>query len=671
MHPAHDRTVARTAALTVAVLGLLPLANWISGGHSAEWYGLVLGEWLSGTAIVVGAATVLTILSRRIPLLWQAGLIQRLVTPGRARWILWIAAGVAFAGYAVVAWGLFDARPLHIDEIMQVFQGRIFAAGRLWLPSDPHPEFTSVMHLIDAGGKVYSHFPPGGPAMLALGSWAGVEWLIGPVFGAISVLLFGRLMRLMNRSAASAAGATLVFALAPFVAFMSGSHMNHVTSLTWILLGVVALVQSLSRDRGGLPSGVIAGFGFGMAATIRPVDGLAFALPAAAWYLWRAIRHRHVVPMLGAGIGISLPLIGLLWFNAQTTGDPLTFGYELLWGESQALGFHAAPWGEPHTPIRGLELLNLYFLRLQTYTFELPIPSLLPAIIALGLTGGLSAPDRYLLSAGALLAGIYFAYWFDGFYLGPRFMYPLMPVIALWTARLPGAVRDRLGEGKIWRATVYALITAVLVGGFTSLPIRADQYRRGLRSSRWDADRAARQAGVRDALIFVRESWGSELMARMWALGISRTDAESIYQKTDACQLELALGELEARAVSPTGATEALRAIPADTSRLVSTADLTGDPSIRLTRGSVLPEFCGRKVVANRGGYTSLTPLRLARGNGNVYVRDLGQRNLRLLDQYPARPVYLLKPLDGTPGADLVFLPQNRDSLKTAWSGTP
>jgi hypothetical protein len=671
MHPAHDRTVARAAALTVAVLGLLPLANWISGGHSAEWYGLVLGEWLSGTAIVVGAATVLTILSRRIPLLWQPGLIQRLATPGRARWIPWIAAGLAFAVYAVVAWRLFDARPLHIDEIMQVFQGRIFASGRLWLPSEPHPEFTSVMHLIDAGGKVYSHFPPGGPAMLALGSWAGAEWLIGPVFGAISVLLFGHLMRLMNLSAATASGATLVFALAPLVAFMSGSHMNHVTSLTWILLGVVALVQSLSRDRGGLRSGVIAGFGFGVAAAIRPVDGLAFAVPAAAWYLWRAIRHRHVVPMLGAGIGISLPLIGLLWFNAQTTGDPLTFGYELLWGKSQALGFHAAPWGEPHTPIRGLELLNLYFLRLQTYAFELPIPSLLPAVIALGLTGGLSAPDRYLLSAGALLAGIYFAYWFDGFYLGPRFMYPLMPVIALWTARFPGAVRDRFGAGKIWRATVYALITAVLVGGFTSLPIRADQYRRGLRSSRWDADRAARQAGVREALIFVRESWGSELLARMWALGISRSDAESIYQKTDACQLELALGELEAHAVSPTGATEALRAIPADTSRLISTADLTGDPSIRLTRGSVLPEFCGRKVVANRGGFTSLTPLRLARGDGNLYVRDLGQRNLRLLDQYPERPVYLLKPLDGTPEADLVFLPLNRDSLKTAGSGTP
>ena len=41
----------------------------------------------------------------------------------------------------------------------------------------------------------------------------------------------------------------------------------------------------------------------------------------------------------------------------------------------------------------------------------------------------------------ALLLLSYFAYWHDGFYLGPRFMLPLAPWLALWTARLPAVLR--------------------------------------------------------------------------------------------------------------------------------------------------------------------------------------------------------------------------------------
>ena len=44
--------------------------------------------------------------------------------------------------------------------------------------------------------------------------------------------------------------------------------------------------------------------------------------------------------------------------NWRTTGSPTRFGYEVLWGSGVNLGFHqAVPWGEAHTPLRGLELL--------------------------------------------------------------------------------------------------------------------------------------------------------------------------------------------------------------------------------------------------------------------------------------------------------------------------
>ena len=74
-------------------------------------------------------------------------------------------------------------------------QARIYTSGHLWLPVAAHREFFSILHVVDTGDKVYSQFPPGGPAMLALGELAHAPWLVGPACGAISVALFARLVR--------------------------------------------------------------------------------------------------------------------------------------------------------------------------------------------------------------------------------------------------------------------------------------------------------------------------------------------------------------------------------------------------------------------------------------------------------------------------------------------
>ena len=141
-------------------------------------------------------------------------------------------------------------------------------------------------------------------------------------------------------------------------------------------------------------------------------------------------------------MGIAIPIAALLAVNTAQSGHPFEFGYITMWGKSHELGFHEAPWGFPHTPARGLELINLYLLRLQSYFLETPVPSLLFATGALALTRQLTAFDRYILVGSGLLLLSYFAYWHDGFYLGPRFLLPLAPWLALWTARFPAALAE-------------------------------------------------------------------------------------------------------------------------------------------------------------------------------------------------------------------------------------
>lgn len=664
-----DRAPALAFAALIAGLGFLPLANWIPGGLAAPWYGAVAANLLNGLTIAAGGGIVLAILSRKIPVLWREGRLAPVRRSAELHWAAWTAVIglMAFALYAFVARELFAGRPLLIDEIIQVFQGRLLASGRLWIPAAPHQEFFSSFTLVEQAGRVYGQFPMGGPAMLALGSLAGTEWLVNPVFAGLAVLAFGALLARSEPHAGIRLGALLLFALAPFAVFMSGSHMNHVTALFWITLGMLGLARAASPDRGRFHDGVLAGLGFGFAATIRPVDAMAFAAPAALWLLARAVRERRVAPLLGSGLGLALPLALLLWANLETTGAPLRFGYSVLWGSAQDLGFHTTPWGPVHTPARGLELLNLYFLRLQTYFLEAAVPSLVALTAAIALARRLSAFDRYLLGASTLLIALYAAYWHDGFYLGPRFMYPLLPLLALWTARLLPTVRAAAGSGLLLRSVTYAAVIALGLGLFTSVPGRARQYGHGMISMRWDADRAAAEAGVRNALVLVRESWGAELMARMWGLGITRPDAEAIYRGADPCALDSALAALETTSLPVAAATLRLLPLLADSGRLVYAESLTGDPSLRLTPGVPYPRRCISKIEANRSGFTLFPPLLLARGSGNVYARDLGARDSLLLAEHPDRPVYLLKPPTGAEGSPPQFLPLRRDSLLAAW----
>lgn len=661
---------AVAGAFFLFIFGFLPLANWLPDGHAFAEYSAGVEEWFSGSAIVIGAGLVLAISSRRLPGLWRDGFTASLVSAATARpWrSALLVACAALAVYAAVAQFVFDTHPLLIDEIIQHFQAQTFADGMLWRPAPANPEFFASMHLVETDARIYGQFPAGGPAMLLPGILAGAPWLVGPVFGAVCVVAFHAFVRVAEPRPSVVIGSTVLFAAAPFVVFMAGSQMNHLTTLAWLLIAVAALARVVSSPRPQPALGLLVGFAFGMAATIRPLDAIAFALPAGLWLLSRALRDRsRWLEAAPAAIGIVLPVLALMWVNAQLTGHPLRFGYIELWGRSHELGFHESPWGPAHTPARGLELVNLNFLRLQTYLFETPLPSLLPVAMALALAPRLGAFDRYLLASGGLLIAGYFAYWHDGFYLGPRFMYPLAPLLALWTARLPALIRERFGSGLAYRTVVYGGVVALLLAMAWGGPLRVRQYANMMYTMRWDADGQAEEAGVRNALVLVRESWGSETMARLWERGVPRTEAERFYRTIDTCMLHETLDGLERTSVRGAGAVAAIAPLQADSSRLFQSR-ISPDVTERVLPGARYTPRCNQRIREDSLGFTLFPPLMLARGGGNVYARDMHARDSLLLKEFPGRPIYLLKPQSPALGEPPRFYAVDRDSLKRAWA---
>ena len=661
---------ARLCAVALTVLSFLPFTNWIAGGHAAPWYANSATEWLSGAAISIGSGLVLFLVLRRFDW-WPRGWAQVADVASRHGTLTGAVLGmIAVILYGAVALQVLSGRPLLIDEIVQVMQARIFAEGGVSRLADVNPEFFSALHVVDVNGSVFSQFPPGGPLMLLPGVMAGVAWLTGPIFGAIAVVAFWRLVR-STESPSVALGAATLFGMAPFMVFMAGSHMNHVPTLAWLCLALLALSRTTSAEVPRVADALVTGLCLGMMISIRPVDGAAFALPAGLWLLARAVRQRDaIVPLLAAGVGITLPVAGVFAYNVATTGSATLFGYELLWGASHGLGFHQAPWGVSHTPARGFELVNLYFLRLQTYLFETPLPSLVPAIAALALVRRLTAFDRYLLVSSALLVAGYFAYWHDGFFLGPRFFYLLLPALVLWTARLPLIARDRFPALGADRLVLLTYAVSAVVAVWVSVPARVRQYAGGLSSMRHDYIAPAARANLQGALILVRESWGAQLIARLWGLGVSRSEAEALYRSVDTCLLNEAIVNIDAKGIRGEAALAMLRPLTGDSLRIVEST-LSPDKTERVLPGTTYTAECQRRVFEDRGGYSFLAPL-LARDAGtNIYARDLHARDTLLLQRYAGRAVYLLRASSSDVGAPLVLEPFRVDSARAEWHGPP
>ena len=678
--PRFERAILVAVAAVVAALCFLPIAEWIPGGFGDAGYPLRVSEWINGSAIALGLGAVIAILLRRRPTLapslharWVAASsrFERRTLP-----VTLVVAAAALAVYALIARAVFSAKPLLIDEIAQALQARIFLQGRLAAAAREPAEFFATLHMVEHGGKVFSQFPPGGPAMLAPFDALGAMWLTGPVFGAIAVTLWALVLRRTEPRPGVALASLLLFAFAPFVAFMSGSHMNHVTVLAWTLAGVLGLVRLVQSDERRLGSALLCGLGFGVAATVRPVDAFAFALPAGIWLLVRAVRGGTRLPariaeLAVSGVAIVAPMALMALFNLRTTGSPLMSGYELLWGAGHNLGFHRNPWGHLHTPARGLELLNLYFLRLQQYLLESPVPSLVPAIGALALARRLSAFDRYCLASSGLLLALYFAYWHDGFYLGPRFVYPLTPILALWTARFFPLVREwlerRVARAELrafaWRTVAGAAAVALVIAATASVPLRVRQYRVSFPVQRWDADAALAAAGIDSAIVLARESWEAQLVVRMRALGATQPEAERVYRSVDACRLDAALAAHErAPAASRGRVIDALLPLLADSAR-VELRELSAGAFVRMVPGVPYGDDCRARIAETAAGTLPLAPLLLTRAPGVVIARDLHARDTLLLARHPRLPVYLLRPAGPAPTATPILVPLSRDSI--------
>lgn len=398
-----------------------------------------------------------------------------------ARWkaLDWRAdAGIALVagiGYAILGWWLWEGRPTGIDEVVSVWQARLLAHGHLAAPVPAHPE--AILSRLTGIGPIgiIGQFTLGTVLLLVPFVAIGQVGLAGPVYGALGLFCWARLVRHLEPHAGTALAAVLLLAISPFWAFQATSQLAHVP-LTALLCTIGVVVARLFGPAPAPRTGIWLGVLVGLAALLRPVEALAVAIPTALLVLGAVARGRLPRRVIGQGLlGVAGPMAVLLATNTISTGAPLRFSYDVVSGEQHRLGFHESPGGEEYTPERGIRKMRKQLHSLGEATWESRVPPLWPAAIGVAL----ALPAMTLLDAWAIAAVVsllvsYWSYWGNAEWLGPRFLLPVLPFLLLAVARLPRLLGR--WHGALGVLAALAIVAVVGEGLIRGVPIRFREY---------------------------------------------------------------------------------------------------------------------------------------------------------------------------------------------------
>jgi 4-amino-4-deoxy-L-arabinose transferase-like glycosyltransferase len=279
-----------------------------SASHGTK---VALGLLISVTSLlnlVLAVATIPATHWDRVVAWWRAS---------DRHWIPWAAAAWVVILSSLLAWVVLERVPHVPDEVCYIFQAKYFAEGRLSVPAPPDERAFFIPFTLIENGRWYAATTPGWPALLAVGYFFGVPWLVNPLLGGIAILLAHTLVhRLYGRGLAD--GTALLLAASPWLLWMSASLMPHPATLVFALVALLGAERA--REQGSLIGGALAGLGCGALLHVRPLEGVIAAAVAGLWWLgqWRKLRMAALAATLTTGGAMAALFLA---YNQALTGS--------------------------------------------------------------------------------------------------------------------------------------------------------------------------------------------------------------------------------------------------------------------------------------------------------------------------------------------------------------
>ena len=391
------------------------------------------------------------------------------------------------------------------DSIAQLFQAKIFKMGKLYAPLPPHKEFFDYTNIIN-DGKWYSQYPFGHSLLLMIGLFLGVPWLVNPLLGTCSLLLFFLFLKTIYQDRQTPYVSTSLLFLSPFFLFMSSNHMNHSSTMFFILLFLYGYARLLTSQSSLY--GLLAGVSLGFAINIRPLDAICISIPFIVFLFFRYYQKKdmNIKKMVSFSSGIIVMIMLFLLYNTVTNGNPFLFGYMKKYSTLGFLG--SAQGGFPHTLKGGIVNTSNNLIGLNQCLFEWPIPSLIFIFILFAIPVKKNRWDYLFLLASLMPIGGYFFYYYQDLCFGPRFYYCVTPFMILLTARsflaLPLWLEKKYFDRRRMEASLYLLLFLCFFYSFVfSLPSLIKKYSNDYWGVTDKIHTTVKEQGITNALIFI------------------------------------------------------------------------------------------------------------------------------------------------------------------------
>ncbi len=434
---------------------------------------------------------------------------------------------------SLIAQYVFEGVPHLEDEVAYWFQAQVFAEGKWYVPSPKLAHCFSTPFVVDYEGRRFAKYPPGWPALLALGQQLGLPWWVNAVAACLMVALTFRLASDVDAPSTGALAAVLA-TVSPFVLLLSGSLMSHTTCLVFTTAFLWCVYRSCRCEHRYVDIwSAVAGLMLGCAFTLRPFSTVALAVPSAIYTLWCSVRERHWHRIVYLGLGfvplaLLVPLSNAIW-----TGDPFLFPYILVWPfDRVGFGPGHGPFPAGNTLWSGLGNVGASLIQLAFYLHGWPGLSLL-FILWLFVLKPRYIWDTFLAATALALATAYVGYWTSGSTFGPRYLYEAASALFVLSAR--GIRRAGLAmqqhSQRAWRIFRAGVLCLLLVDVAAYLPWQLWQYR-GLYGITATSRRILEQADLHNALILVQETRRWKDYAVPFTLNSPTLGGDVIYART-------------------------------------------------------------------------------------------------------------------------------------------
>ncbi len=366
------------------------------------------------------------------------------------------------------------------DEVANTFQANVYGHLRAYAPIPPCASMFENYWVFRHQGRAFSQYTPGWPLFMAPFQRLGMIWLAGPVMAGIMAVGVARLARRVGsglgttcqsseRIAATSGVLGAVFAiLGPSMLLNGASRFSHTmvcACFAWAVESLCVVSDRSVPRPSAWRHGLLLGAATSLGLATRPADGGTLGVGILLYFVWVLVRRRMTWRAF-AGTTIGFLLFGgltALILRLQL-GAWFQTGYNIV-ASIHPEGVLHLSWPRPHELKFGLPIAT------GSYCWWPAVPALGIAGLIRALAGSERRVAFMLVTSAFAQIAFYFFVEFSRFAddgLGPRYLLPLVVVMATGTAAVLAPVVEqmrqrRIGLGARIRAAGPAILTGLAV----------------------------------------------------------------------------------------------------------------------------------------------------------------------------------------------------------------